>query len=177
MIIRKLFTGTLDRKENLGFDDTAQVNDVQLSSVVQNISLQYPEIHVCYDGDVNKLQPKTDHKLSHSCGDMDNSESNPSTSVRSTSAKDMTLNISQSQSESALKNKLQNLTSPVTNVTKDLVLSPFSKIAKGMQNFGANLDVRKLSVSGGKPISGRDLEENKKIQEKWKNCKTQLILL
>lgn len=94
----------------------------------------------------------------------------------------MSLNITQSQSESALKNKLQNLTSPVANVTKDLVLSPFSKLAKGMQNLGANLDVRKLSVSGGNGgggggSGGRELEEQKKLQEKWKDCKTRLILL
>lgn len=90
----------------------------------------------------------------------------------------MSLNISQSQSESALKNKLQNLTSPVANVTKDLVLSPFSKLAKGMQNLGANLDVRKLSVGGGKPLGARgELEEQRKVQEKWKDCKTRLIML
>lgn len=91
----------------------------------------------------------------------------------------MSLSISQSQSESALKNKLQNLTSPVANVTKDLVLSPFSKLAKGMQNLGANLDVRKLSVSGGKQFGGRGEleEEQRKVQEKWKDCKTRLIML
>lgn len=108
-----------------------------------------------------------------------NDSSDPPSTMRSTtSVTDMSLNISQSQSESALKNKLQNLTSPVANVTKDLVLSPFSKLAKGMQNLGANLDVRKLSVSGGsKQINGRELEEQRKLQEKWKDCKTRLITL
>lgn len=165
---------------------------MQLSSVIQNVTLQNPEIHVSSEGDSTTKQqlqqPKTteQHKLSHSCGEMGNSDPTTTTTtiqssaIRSTSATDMCLNISQSQSESALKNKLQNLTSPVAIiVTKDLVLSPFSKLAKGMQNLGANLDVRKLSVSGGGSGGGGggrqiDLEE---IQEKWKDCKTRLIML
>lgn len=148
---------TLERKENmLSLDDSSQVNEMQLSSVIQN-----PEIHIICDIEPGKLHPKADqHKLSHSCGEMDSP---------------LGLNIAQSQSESALKNKLQNLTSPVANVTKDLVFSPFSKLAKGVQNLGANLDVRKLSVGGVK--QGRELEEQRRMQEKWKDCKTRLIML
>lgn len=47
--------------------------------------------------------------------------------------RDMSLNLSSSQSENALK-QLKTLTSPL------------SKLAKGMQNFGMNLDPRKMNV-------------------------------
>lgn len=51
----------------------------------------------------------------------------------STQQKDLSLNLSSSQSENALK-QLKTLTSPL------------SKLAKGMQNFGMNLDPRKITV-------------------------------
>lgn len=47
--------------------------------------------------------------------------------------KDLSLNLSSSQSENALK-QLKTLTSPL------------SKLAKGMQSFGMNLDPRKITV-------------------------------
>ncbi|VEN33544.1 unnamed protein product, partial [Callosobruchus maculatus] len=53
-------------------------------------------------------------------------------------------NMSQSQSESSLRNKI-GMSSPLSNSTKDLVLSPLSKLAKGMQNISVHLDPRKLS--------------------------------
>lgn len=54
--------------------------------------------------------------------------------VRSQSMqRDLSLNLSGSQSENALK-QLKTLTSPL------------SKLAKGMQNFGMNLDPRKIKV-------------------------------
>lgn len=172
-ILVNLFADALDANETvLNIDNLAQVNPISMMQGLQN-----PEIYVYYDGDVKKLQPRTDQKLSHSCGDMDSADLNPASCITSTSTADMTLNISQSQSESALKSKLQNLTSPVANVTKDLVLSPFSKLAKGVQNFSVNLDVRKLSVSGGRQITARELEETQKLQEMWKDRKTRLIML
>lgn len=47
--------------------------------------------------------------------------------------KDLSLNLSSSQSENALK-QLKTLTSPL------------SKLAKGMQNIGMNLDPRKIGL-------------------------------
>lgn len=47
--------------------------------------------------------------------------------------RDLSLNLSGSQSENALK-QLKTLTSPL------------SKLAKGMQSFGMNLDPRKIKV-------------------------------
>lgn len=60
---------------------------------------------------------------------------------RSPSDYEIQSNISQSQSESALKNVLN---SPIGSATKDMVLSPLTKLAKGVQNIGVNLD-RKLT--------------------------------
>lgn len=51
---------------------------------------------------------------------------------RSLSQRDLSLNLTASQSDNALK-QLKNLTSPL------------SKFAKGMQNFGMNLDPRKIA--------------------------------
>lgn len=179
---------TLEAKENmLSFDDSSQVDNVQLSSIMENVSIQNPEIQISSED--AKLQPpgslKIDHKLSHSSGEVDitepettNTQSNAiRLEKRSNSQYDISLNISQSQSESALKNKLTNLTSPVASVTKDLVLSPFSKLAKGMQNLGANLDPRKLSIGGVRQITEKELEEHRNMQEKWRDCKTRLVAL
>ncbi|XP_077289295.1 phosphatidylinositide phosphatase spermathreecae isoform X2 [Arctopsyche grandis] len=148
---------------------------------------------------LSKIQPpsslKLNQKLSHSSGEVDvNPNANAMTGsntpfeseqfkdatnqpVRSSSQQDMNLSISQSQSESALK-QLKNITSPVASVTKDLVLSPFSKIAKGMQSLGANLDPRKIKTGPMvKQITEQQYEEHRKLQEKWKKCNTRLIAL
>lgn len=194
--------GTLQPKENLllNFEDTSQVDNVQLSSIMRNVSLQNrknslespgdpqsslnPEIRV-YADDSQPQAPraqKLDHKLSHSSGEVDAAEcacAPDATLVekRSSSQCDLSLSISQSQSESALKNRLANLASPVSSVTKDLVFSPLSKLARGMQNLGANLDPRKLSVGAVRGVTERELEEHRNLQEKWKDCKTRLIAL
>lgn len=39
------------------------------------------------------------------------------------------------------------MASPVSSATKDMVLSPLSKLAKGVQSLGANLDPRKMKVN------------------------------
>jgi hypothetical protein len=104
---------------------------------------------------------------------------------RSSSVHDLSLNITSSQSESAIKTIRSGITNVITSpaaATKDLVLSPFSKFAKGMQNLGANLDPRKLKggcgVSIGRHvIAEHQIEEHRKLQEKWKNCRTRLIAL
>jgi hypothetical protein len=104
---------------------------------------------------------------------------------RSSSVQDLSLNISSSQSESAIKTIRSGITNVITSpaaATKDLVLSPFSKFAKGMQNLGANLDPRKLKAGSGVGIgrhvvTEHQIEEHRKLQEKWKNCRTRLIAL
>lgn len=170
--------------QNVQNVDTSKMNNIQLTSIMQNVTINTsaPDIQVNSE-DVSELkkQPpstlKLDRKLSHSSGEVDNAsvnEEDGSLTVGCAGDQDPTLNISQSQSESALKTKLQNLTSPVASVTKGLVLSPFSKLAKGVQNLGANLDPRKIGV---RQISEIEYEEHKKLQEKWKNCKTRLIAL
>lgn len=178
---------TLEEKENLMTrEDSSQVDNVQLSSIMQNVSLQNiaPEIIINSEEliEAKKHTPsslKLDKKLSHSSGEVDEGELTSCEvrfDKRSTSNCDVTLNISQSQSESALKNKFTNITSPVATVTKDLVFTPFTKLAKGVQNFGANLDPRKL---GGqvRHVSEKEIEEHRKLQEKWQNSKTRLIAL
>lgn len=88
-------------------------------------------------------------KLSHSSGFI-NFEDNQNVPEgvnyhRSNSQHEITLNIAQSHSESALR-QLKNIASPVSSATKEMVLSPFSKLAKGVQSLGANLDPRKIKV-------------------------------
>ncbi|XP_068084961.1 phosphatidylinositide phosphatase SAC2 [Anabrus simplex] len=108
---------------------------------------------------------------------------------RSTSERDLSLNITSSQSESALKSFRTGFTNAVTSpvaVTKDLVLSPFSKLAKGMQHLGANLDPRKLKTSGvvigaggiGRhTITEQHADEVTRLQERFRFCRTRLIAL
>ena len=101
---------------------------------------------------------------------------------RSTSEQDLTLSISSSQSESALKSikaDITSVTSPVTATAKD-ILSPFSKFAKGVQNFGANLDPRKLKpgqIGIARNLSEHHLEQRQRLQERWVKCKSKLIAL
>ncbi|XP_063921192.1 phosphatidylinositide phosphatase SAC2 isoform X1 [Zophobas morio] len=177
---------TLEQKQNLlTREDSSQVNSVQLASIMQNVSLQNPtpEIQINSEGFDTKKQPpntlKLDKKLSHSSGEVDDADLKPSVEARfdkrSNSDYDVALNISQSQSESALKNKLSNITSPVASATKDLVFSPLTKFAKGVQNLGANLDPRRLGQV--RNVTEKDLEEHRKLQEKWQNSKTRLIAL
>lgn len=104
---------------------------------------------------------------------------------KSSSVQDLSLNITSSQSESAIKAIRSGLTNVITSpaaATKDLVLSPLSKFAKGMQNLGANLDPRKLKAGSGTgvgrhAVTEQQMEEHRKLQEKWKNCRTRLIAL
>lgn len=101
---------------------------------------------------------------------------------RSASEQDLKLNITSSQSESALKSikeNIANVTSPVASTAKD-ILSPFSKLAKGVQTLGANLDPRKLksgNVGLLRNLSEHHMEERHKLQEKWATCQSRLIAL
>ncbi|XP_063228378.1 phosphatidylinositide phosphatase SAC2 [Bacillus rossius redtenbacheri] len=104
-------------------------------------------------------------------------------SQRSSSVKDLSLNITSSQSENAIRSIRTGFTNAITSpvaVTRDLVLSPFSKLAKGMQHLGANLDPRKLKSSGGavsRHVLEQSVEEHRKLQQKWKSCRSRLIAL
>ncbi|XP_049823594.1 phosphatidylinositide phosphatase SAC2 isoform X2 [Aethina tumida] len=167
--------GMLQRQDSKRID-ASQVDDVQLSSIMQNVSIA-PVIKINSETqEVEKKQPPTtlklDRKFSHSSGEVDETKDESTVKFeRSNSDFEMTCtaNISQSQSESALKSKLANIASPVSSATKDLVLSPFSKLAKGMQNLGANLDPRKLGQN--RQISEKEIEEHRKLLEKWKDSK------
>lgn len=129
---------------------TGEVDNKALSAGIKNISLQ------------------TDGRLEEK--------------KRSASEQDLTLNITSSQSESAIrsiKENIANVTSPVASTAKD-ILSPFSKLAKGVQTLGANLDPRKLksgNVGLLRNLSEHQMEERHKLQEKWANCQTKLIAL
>lgn len=136
--------------------------------------------------------------ISHSTGEVDNkmSSSSPSSGVkgttlqtdgrldkkRSASDQDLTLNITSSQSESALKSIKENIasvTSPVASTAKDILL-PFSKLARGVQTLGANLDPRKLKTGHAgmsRNLSEHHIEERQKLQEKWTACQSRLIAL
>lgn len=109
-----------------------------------------PEIQVESDnGYAKPVPPNTlmlSQKLSHSSNDINYDEtSEVNFHVRSNSQHEITLNIAQSHSESALK-QLKNIASPVSSATREMVLSPLSKLAKGVQTLGANLDPRKIKV-------------------------------
>lgn len=109
-----------------------------------------PEIQV--DGAFAKPAPPSSlmlaQKLSHSSNELnfdDGQSEGVNFHVRSNSQHEITLNIAQSHSESAIK-QFKNIASPVGSATKDMVLSPLTKLAKGVQNLGANLDPRKIKV-------------------------------
>ena len=134
--------------------------------------------------------------ISHSSGEVDNRmpvNINDNNSLqtddpklhdkkRSNSEQDLALNITSSQSESALKsikNNITNVASPVASTAKE-ILSPFSKFAKGVQSFGANLDPRKLKpgqVGIARNLSEHHLDQRQKLQERWSECRSHLIAL
>ncbi|XP_029034704.1 phosphatidylinositide phosphatase SAC2 isoform X1 [Osmia bicornis bicornis] len=172
-----------------------------LSASPQRTVATTPEINVTGPliEDKEKLIPPTTLNLpkniSHSTGEVDSkiilssmdgntlqTDSRMQDKKRSTSEQDLTLNITSSQSESALKSiktNLTNVTSPVATTAKD-ILSPFSKFAKGMQNLGANLDPRKLKsgqVGLLKNLSDHHMEQRQKLEEKWGSCQSKLIAL
>ncbi|KAL7647035.1 UNVERIFIED_CONTAM: hypothetical protein RMT77_002292 [Armadillidium vulgare] len=74
--------------------------------------------------------------------------------------------------------------SPLSNINKETVLAPFSvlakgvqslapgagKLAKGVQNIGANLDPRKLKIQRQK-----ELEENMELKTRKLKCKSRII--
>ncbi|XP_058798092.1 phosphatidylinositide phosphatase SAC2 isoform X2 [Phymastichus coffea] len=182
--------GNLSRSRLNGSDSTSQRNlattpEITVQGVGENFGSIIPE---------KMIPPSTlnlPKNISHSSGEVDSQgEVNPSqvntlqteNNRRSTSEQDLTLVISSSQSESALKSVKSgatDATSPVATTAKE-ILSPFSKFAKGMQSLGANLDPRKLkSGQSGmtRNLSDHHLEERQKLQERWINCRSRLIAL
>jgi len=160
-----------------------------------------PEITVYDTGDnldgerERMISPSTlmlSKNISHSMGHVDNKalligvknitlqDNRLDEKKRSASEQDLTLNITSSQSESALKSIKENIasvTSPVASTAKDILL-PFSKFAKGVQTLGANLDPRKLKTGHiMRHLSEHHIEERQKLQEKWSTCQSRLIAL
>ncbi|XP_022827360.1 phosphatidylinositide phosphatase SAC2 isoform X2 [Spodoptera litura] len=141
-----------------------------------------PEIQV--DGAFAKPAPPSSlmlaQKLSHSSNELnfdDSQSEGVNFHVRSNSQHEITLNIAQSHSESAIK-QFKNIASPVGSSTKDMVLSPLTKLAKGVQNLGANLDPRKIKAAPAvKQVTEQQYEEHRKLQEKWRDCNTRLVAL
>lgn len=171
-----------------------------LSASPQKTTATTPEITVYAVGD--SIQEEKERmiplstltlskNISHSTGDVENKTSSVKNATlqtdnrldekkRSASEQDLILNITSSQSESALKSikeNIANVTSPVTSTAKDILL-PFSKFAKGVQTLGANLDPRKLKTSHiTRNLSEHQMEERQKLQEKWASCQSRLIAL
>ncbi|XP_004536586.1 phosphatidylinositide phosphatase SAC2 isoform X2 [Ceratitis capitata] len=98
-------------------------------------------------------------------------------------AKDLNLPLGGVPSDTS---KLKQLASPLS---RTMVVSPLSKLAKGMQNIGLNLDPRKITTktsvlsptstsTGGTPPSERQSNRTQ-LQELWAEheCKTKLIAL
>lgn len=160
----------LDEKFNLLADvGASNVNNIQLTSIMQNVNIPKPEILINFDGD-DKKKTSSDKTLSNSYSEAEKPQDYVSLEKRSNSEYEVNLNISQSLSESALKNKITSITSPVSQA-----FSPFSKLAKGVQNLGANLD-KKLSGQM-RQVLEKDMEEHRKLKEKWSNCKSRLVAL
>ncbi|KAJ8715665.1 hypothetical protein PYW07_010147 [Mythimna separata] len=141
-----------------------------------------PEIQV--DGAFAKPAPPNSlllaQKLSHSSNELnldDSQSEGVNFHVRSNSQHEITLNIAQSHSESAIR-QFKNIASPVGSATKDMVLSPLTKLAKGVQNLGANLDPRKIKAAPAvKQVTEQQYEDHRKLQEKWRGCNTRLVAL
>lgn len=168
-----------------------------------SIASTTPEITIEGVEDKEKIAPPSTLNLpkniSHSSGEVDNSKQESlkgsvmldedsynrlSEKMRSNSEKELTLNITSSQSESALKSigsNIVNITSVTSPVTVSAnILSPFSKFAKGVQILGANLDPRKLKPGQTgitRNLSDQHLEQRQKLQERWGKCKSKLIAL
>ncbi|XP_030025853.1 phosphatidylinositide phosphatase SAC2 isoform X1 [Manduca sexta] len=189
LIENPLYSSKIEPSENPVFLHTEVVQPKQLKtpSHVNKINpfdseMKTPEIQVEHEN--HKPTPPNSlmlsQKLSHSSNDVnydENQAEGVNYHVRSNSQHEITLNIAQSHSESALR-QLKNIASPVSSATKDMVLSPLTKLAKGVQTLGANLDPRKIKGSVNvKHVTEQQYEEHRKLQEKWRDCNTRLVAL
>lgn len=171
----------------MGMKNDVVVDDVPKENFRQGeqaASMERSTPAIKIDGDRNKMVPPDTLNFNRTSGQSSLSTDSAKLcdKKRSVSARDLVLNISTSQSESALKTiNLGNpgVTSPIAMTTKEL-LSPFSKLAKGVQSLGANLDPRKLkggSISLSRNLSDNHLEQRQKLQDRWVKCNSKLIAL
>ncbi|KAL0811443.1 hypothetical protein ABMA28_009844 [Loxostege sticticalis] len=176
-----LVTTTVDKQNAKTPSNVNKINpfDVEMSTTGTT-----PEIQVEGESSYSKPAPPNSlllsQKLSHSSNDInyeDAQQEGVNFHVRSNSQHEITLNIAQSHSESAIR-QMKNIASPVSSATREMVFSPLSKLAKGVQTLGANLDPRKIKGSTAvKHISEQQYEEHRKLQEKWRGCSTRLVAL
>lgn len=128
-----------------------------------------PEIRV--DDGENDI-PDCPNTVKYSTSSTDFTNQKETMSSKAGLSKDLKLNLSTSHSDNALK-QLKSLT------------SPFSKIAKGVQSIGVNLDPRKIGARTGAILSPTQQPEAiqedyaEKLQNMWaeSGCKTKLIAL
>lgn len=158
LIENPLFSSTIETSENREEITTDKVASAVSAKTPSNVSkinpfneTNNPEIQI-ENEEITKPTPPNSlmlsQKLSHSSNDVNYDDSQGESvnyHIRSNSQHEINLNIVQSHSESAIK-QFKNIASPVSSATKDMVLSPLTKLAKGVQNLGANLDPRKIKV-------------------------------
>lgn len=157
LIQNPLYSSKIEPNEQVQFELVPTTSEKQTIKTPSNINKKNPfdvesktpEIQIECDG--SKPNPPSSlvlsQKLSHSSSDITYEETEGvNYHVRSSSQHEIALNIGQSHSESALK-QMKNIASPVSSATREMVLSPLSKLAKGVQTLGANLDPRKMKVS------------------------------
>ncbi|XP_034249540.1 phosphatidylinositide phosphatase SAC2 isoform X2 [Thrips palmi] len=163
-------------KENASREQSEGSTQQQDSKLVPPNTLLLHKHHSHSSGEVTDQKPCADTSNTAAAG-LDNEGKNQGTIP----------NITASKSENSLKTigdtLTQAITSPSAATAKEIVLSPFSKLAKGMQHLGANLDPRKLKSVGTPhllPVAvapRMHSEENHILMERWKNCNTKLIAL
>ncbi|XP_033203583.2 phosphatidylinositide phosphatase spermathreecae isoform X2 [Bombus vancouverensis nearcticus] len=158
--------------------------EITIQNVTEDKERMLPPLTLNLSKNISHSTGEVDSKLtlSNINGNKLQTENRLQDKKRSTSEQDLSLNITSSQSESALKSMKTNIinaASPVASTSKD-ILSPFSKFAKGVQTLGANLDPRKLKtgqVGLQRNLSDHHVEQQRKLQERWGSCQSKLIAL
>ncbi|XP_012248381.1 phosphatidylinositide phosphatase SAC2 isoform X2 [Bombus impatiens] len=158
--------------------------EITIQNVTEDKERMLPPLTLNLSKNISHSTGEVDSKLtlSNINGSKLQTENRLQDKKRSTSEQDLSLNITSSQSESALKSMKTNIinaASPVASTSKD-ILSPFSKFAKGVQTLGANLDPRKLKtgqVGLQRNLSDHHVEQQRKLQERWGSCQSKLIAL
>ncbi|XP_033361914.1 phosphatidylinositide phosphatase SAC2 isoform X2 [Bombus vosnesenskii] len=158
--------------------------EITIQNVTEDKERMLPPLTLNLSKNISHSTGEVDSKLtlSNINGSKLQTENRLQDKKRSTSEQDLSLNITSSQSESALKSmktNIINVASPVASTSKD-ILSPFSKFAKGVQTLGANLDPRKLKtgqVGLQRNLSDHHVEQQRKLQERWGSCQSKLIAL
>ncbi|XP_043274983.1 phosphatidylinositide phosphatase SAC2 isoform X2 [Venturia canescens] len=192
-VLNLLQPSDADKSSSMGQIDRA-------GATTPEITIQGVGDSIIYDEREKAIPPSSlnlPKNISHSTGEVDNripgrlgediraqaDDGKLHDKKRSNSEQDLASNITSSQSESALrsiKNNVASVASPVATTAKE-ILSPFSKFAKGVQSFGANLDPRKLKSGGQvgmmRNLSEHHLDQRQKLQERWSDCKSHLIAL